>query len=157
MESLPRVIGRTALLAVLALAAGCRTTPPSAPLGPTDPVAAGRPDANWAQVLRWRDDSGLAHNDQRTVSSPAELARLRRFFPDLATQSESSLHGSWPAWVVVHFHRANGTDTYVSTDYRIYRIDDGSRGDFVLAPGFIDYVYQLFTAPAPAAPAVTSP
>jgi hypothetical protein len=145
METSQRIIGLTAILAAFAFAAGCHTTPPP----PPDPTA---PNADWAQVLRRLDDSGLSHNDQRTIHSPDEIAKLKGFFPELTTTNQSSLHGGWVPWIVVHFHRADGTETWVSSDFRIYRVDDGRRGDFVLASGFTDYVDQLFRRPEPTSP-----
>jgi hypothetical protein len=150
MQTSWRFIGLTTFLAAFALAVGCRTTPP--PPVPADPNAAGATDANWAQVLRRLDDSGLAHNDQRTVHSPDDIASLKAFFPDLTTATQSSLHGGWVPWIVVHFHRADGTDTWISSDYRLYRVDDGRRGDFVLAAGFTDYLDQLFRRPLSTSP-----
>jgi hypothetical protein len=111
------------------------------------------PATNWAQVLRSMDDMGLVRNDPPlTVSGPQEIARLQAFFPEAHTMTASTMHAAWTPWIIVHFHTADGKDTFVLSDYRIYRVGDGRRGDFVLTPGFTEYVDRLFgTQTAPAA------
>jgi hypothetical protein len=136
-------IGGSVLLG-LALLNGCHGTAP-----PTDPLASAAstpdPKTDWVQVLRALDETGLTRNDKRTITTADEIARLRSFFPDLATNIPSGLHGAWSAWIVLRFHTADGADTYVSSDYRLYRVDDGARGDFVLRPGFSDEIQRLFS------------
>jgi hypothetical protein len=144
-------IGRIMILAAWAWTAGCHSAAPPPP-GPPDPVAPGPVNADWAQVIRRLDDSGLPHNDQRVITTTGDVARLRHYFPDLDTTAESPLHGGWAAWVLIRFHSAGGLDTWVSTDYRIYRINDGHRGDFVLTPGFADDVDRFFQRPPTTGP-----
>jgi hypothetical protein len=150
MEMPRRFIGLSTILAAIVLAVGCQSTPPAP--DSADASASPNPNADWTQVLRWRDDSNLTHNDQRTLTAANETAALKQFFPELTTANQSSLHGDWAPWIVIHFHHANGTETFVSSDYRIYRIDEGRRGDFVLAPGFADYIDQLFQRTRPTSP-----
>ena len=136
------------MLLAVALLTGCRQNPPP-PSASTAPPGAATPDpaTNWVQVHRWMDDAGLTHNDHRTITSADQIAALKAFFPALGTTEQSTLHANLSPWIVINFHTADGTDTYISTDYRIYRIDEGGRGDFVVAPGFIDAVQRLFAAP----------
>lgn len=133
----------TVLLATL-VSVGCSNSAPPAGQAPDKVVS--------ADVLRWKDSLGIVHNDRLVMTDPAQLAQLQAFFPDLKSQSASEVHGDWPPWVVVRLHHADGTVTYLFSEYRIYRIDDSRRGDFVLADGFADYVDKLFSQqPLPSA------
>jgi hypothetical protein len=151
METAKMCSGWKWWLAAVVLLAGCQPsaqTPPPA-TGAPDPAQTPDPTTNWAQVLRAMDDMGLTHNDAPlTVSSPAGIAKLQSFFPDMRTTATSTMHAAWTPWIVVHFHTADGKDTFVLSDYRIYRVDDGRRGDFVVSAGFTDYVDRLFATPA---------
>jgi hypothetical protein len=126
--------------AVVTLLSGCQSnSPPPRPVGPGGFIS--------AQVLRGRDDAGLPQNDARSITSPDELAHLESFFPDIGTRNESTLHDAVQPWIVVRFRNSAGTETYAISDYRIYKIDTGTTGDFVVAPGFINYVQRIFNAP----------
>jgi hypothetical protein len=134
-----------AFLSGLILLSGCdHNTPPPASSIPGLETNTPDPKTDWAQVLRAMDDGGLTRNDQRTLTSLENIRELNSFFPELATKTISNVHGNWHPWLVVHLHSAAGIDTYISTDYRLYRIDDGARGDFVIREGFTDYVQRMF-------------
>jgi hypothetical protein len=121
----------------LFLLAGCQSS------APPPAVAAGTQTFTSAQLLRRLNFAGLTKNDEMTVTSPAEIATLQGYFPDLGTKHTSTMNGTWVPWIIIRFHLSDGTETYVSSDYRIYRIDDGGSGDFVVNPGFADHVEQL--------------
>jgi hypothetical protein len=141
---MPRLLIRRLMLtlAILCASAGCQSAPP--PSGP-----AAHQTIVSAELLRWLNYAGLTRNDQLTVTSPDEIAALRGYFPDLGTKDESTVKGTWTPWIIIHFHRADGSETYISSDYRIYRIDDGQSGDFVARPGFADHIEQLFANSPP--------
>jgi hypothetical protein len=123
------------------LLAGCAAN--HAPAGGTDPD-----QIVSAEIMRWKDSLGIMRNDKQVLTDPGQLQQLEAFFPDLNNQSTSGVHGGWSPWIVVRFHRGGGKVTYVFSEYRIYRVDDSSRGDFVMAPGFEDYADKLFSQPA---------
>jgi len=96
-----------------------------------------------ADVLRSLDEEGISRNDECTLTDPARLAALQAFFPEILTKKESTLHAAWIPWIVIRFRYADGTEVYVESDYRIYRMGDGKRGDFVLKDGLSDLVNGL--------------
>jgi hypothetical protein len=153
MEIINPMSGWKWWLTVVVLLAGCQPAPPP-PAPPqasvtSDPMPLPDPTTNWALVMRAADDMGLARKDPPLpVSSPQRIARLKTFFPDMQTTATSTMHAGWTPLIVIRFHTANGKDTYVVSDYRIYRVDQGDRGDFVVLPGFADYVDQLLATAA---------
>ena len=105
-------------------------------------------NAPTADVRRWLDDSGLVRNQTRLLTAAQDVNQLKQFFPDMTTAQQSSIHGSWQPSIVIHFTNADGSETYIFSDYRIYRVDDGKRGDFVVAGDFSGYIDRLFGGPA---------
>ena len=102
-----------------------------------------------ADVLRSLDEAGLSRNDECTLNNPSQLATLQAFFPEMLTRRESTLHAAWYPWIIVRFRSADGSETYVESDYRIYHTGDGSRGDFVVKDGLVDFVNSLPLHPKP--------
>ena len=125
------------LAAVLLL--GCQPATPATNSAPQEFVS--------VDLLRRLDYSAVSRNDTRTLTDPQAISRLESFFPQLETDRVSNLHADWYPWIVIQFKRADGSMTDVASDYRLYRIDDAKRGDFVAAPGFADFVEQLFALP----------
>jgi hypothetical protein len=135
----------TSALLIVGLLAGCQTASSSRAVRAHDTITS-------ADLLRMKDYAGLVTNDQRTITDPKLLAKLESFFPEMDTQKTSTLLGIWVPWIVVRFNRADATNTLVSSDYRIYRMGGGERGDFVLPPGFPAFVDQIFQTPPASAP-----
>jgi len=134
----------SAILSGLLLLSGCHNNP--SPPAPAPGVDLGTPDprTNWALISRAYDDAGLSRQDKRTLTAPDDIRQLKSYFPDMSTAATSNVHGAWSPLMVIQFHTADGADVYVVTDYRLYRIGDSSRGDFVVRPGFADYMQRLF-------------
>jgi hypothetical protein len=108
-----------------------------------------RSDFQSAEVLRSQDEAGVSRNDQCTLHDQAQLAQLEGFFPDLMGTRQSTLNAQWIPWIIIRFHSQDGTVTYVNSDYRIYRVNDGLRGDFVVksTTDFADFVEHLPMSP----------
>jgi hypothetical protein len=148
MRTFPRTAA--AILSGLVLLSGCQNNAQPAAALPGLETDTPDPKTDWAQVLRSYDDAGILRNDRRNVTAPADIARLKSFFPELSTTNMSNLHGGWNAWIIIHFHTAAGADTYVLSDYRLYRIGDSPRGDFVVRPGLADFEQHIFLPSAAA-------
>jgi hypothetical protein len=103
----------------------------------------------FVELFRWQDSLGLSHNDKRTVAGADEIGRLQSYFPEMQSARTSELHGPWVPLLKLQFHSADGTDIQVFTDYHLYRIADGVRGDFIVRDGFSDEVDHIFLAPPP--------
>ena len=110
------------------------------------------PAGKSVELRRWMDNLGNSHNDVRTITAPDELARLRSFFPEMQTNQTSDLHGPWQPLLLIRFVNNDDTQTTITTDYHLYRIGDGTRGDFIIKDGFSDEVDHLFAAPPPPPP-----
>lgn len=105
-------------------------------------------------VLRDRDEGGVVRNDQCTLTDPGQLEALCGFFPEMNSEAESTIRGGWYPLIIVRFHTSDGSVTYVGSDYRLYRMGKGERGDFVVKGDFIDFVESLPMHPPPAPPRI---
>jgi hypothetical protein len=114
------------------------------------PSGSGRGHFVSADVLRWRDEGGVVRNDLCTLTAADQLIALQGFFPELLTEKTSSLQSDyWYPLIIVRFHGADGSVTYVESDYRIYHVGNGQRGLFVASDGFMDFADDLPYRPAP--------
>ena len=127
-------------ICVLCECGGCQTAAPP-PSAPNAYIA--------AEVRRRLSEDGLLRNDQLTVTTPDEIGTLRSFFPDMGTKHVSTIKEPWTPWIIIFFRRADGTGTYAVSDYRLYRIDEGQSGEFVVSPGFGAHIEQLFSTLPP--------
>lgn len=94
-----------------------------------------------ATIMRKFNSKGVATNDQLVLTSPREVARLEKYFPEMGSGRRGPTVAGWLPKVIIQFKPKMGRTIRVMTNYQVWT--EGT-GDWDMRPSFKFYLDQLF-------------